>query len=65
MNAPWPFTSWMEVALTGACVLAIIVVTGVFLVRFPGPYQASSNFGLGPGWTCSYPGRGEPVCTKD
>ena len=65
MNAPWPFTSWTEVALTGAGVLAIVAVTGAFLVRFPSPYQASSNFGLGPNWTCSYPGRAEPVCTKD
>jgi len=58
MNLPWLFQTWRELAL-------VTVVAGLFLVKFPFPYQASSNFGLGAGWNCSYAGKSEPVCIKE
>jgi hypothetical protein len=65
MNLPWPFMTGRELALAAVVVGAIVVAFGLFLVRFPGPYGALSNFGLGAGWNCSYPGRDVPVCIKD
>jgi hypothetical protein len=65
MNLPWPFESWRELALTAIVVVAFVVAVGLFFARFPFPYQASSNFGLGADWHCSYPGKGEPVCFKE
>jgi hypothetical protein len=65
MNLPWPFESWRELALTAVVVFTIVVVVGLFFVRFPYPYQASLNFGLGADWHCGYPLRNVPVCIKD
>jgi len=65
MSLPWPFETWRELVLSAALVVAIAVVAGLFLAKFPFPYQASSNLGFGAGWKCSYSAKGEPVCIKE
>jgi hypothetical protein len=65
MNLPWPFATKREFAVTILVAIIVIAVVAVVLVKFPNPYQASSNWGFGPEWHCSYPGGGEPVCVKE
>lgn len=45
-----------------AFVLAFVLV-GYLWFPFNGHGYKYLNFG--PGWTCTYPARGEPVCVKD
>ncbi len=65
MNLPYPFTTWKEFALAAAIVVVFATAAGLFLVKFPYPIQASSNYGLGTGWSCSYTVRSTPVCIKE
>jgi hypothetical protein len=51
-----------------AAVLFLVALLGALLVaamEFPN-YTLSSvtNWGFGPGWKCTNPGRGEPICIK-
>ena len=42
---------------------AILVVLAVAFVEFP-IFGRTGNWGFGPDWECSYPGKGETVCVK-
>ena len=42
---------------------AILVISVVAFVEFP-IFGRAGNWGFGPDWECSYPGKGEPVCVK-
>jgi hypothetical protein len=42
---------------------AIMGIVAIAVVKFPN-FSRTGNFGFGPDWECSYPGKGEPVCVK-
>jgi len=42
---------------------AFLVIAIVVAVEFP-RFDRTGNWRFGPGWECSYPGDGEPVCVK-
>ena len=48
--------------------LALLVLLAVGLLALGGMYGRSlsqaANWGLGPEWRCSFPGKGGPVCIK-
>jgi hypothetical protein len=43
-----------------AVLLAVFAYTAVEYALFRG----RTNFGFGPEWECSYPGKGDPICIK-
>lgn len=46
--------------------VALLVALLIASIQFPNFTLTSvANWGFGPGWTCTNPGRGEPVCIKD
>ena len=49
-----------------AIVLAVVVIGGLVYqaVEFRGRGIGPSNWGFGPEWECTNPGKGEPVCLK-
>jgi hypothetical protein len=61
VRSTWVFLQFhaREVAVIA---LVVAVVTGFLALTFL-PYR-SSNFGFGPEWDCSNPGKGESVCVK-
>jgi hypothetical protein len=54
--------------VAGLLVVAVIVigllVTYVDLPGFLNPNTTGTKASLGPDWTCTYPGKGDPVCVK-
>jgi hypothetical protein len=43
----------------------LLLLAAVFSAILIGPrLKASNNFLRGPGWDCSNPGKGEPVCVR-
>lgn len=46
-----------------AAIAAVITVVAGFLALSFVAYR-SPNFGFGPGWDCTNPGMGGPVCVK-
>jgi hypothetical protein len=52
----------------GAALAAVLVGVVLFLyIAYPslvGPTRLNGNFGFGAEWSCSYPGKGDPVCVK-
>ncbi len=47
--------------ITGWALAAVIV--GVLLLAFV-EFPPSRQAGFGPDWNCTYPGKGDPICTK-
>ena len=47
-------------------VIVVVLVVGVLLViGYGGRENSTAARGVGgPGWTCVYPGKGQPVCVK-
>ena len=46
-----------------AAIAAVVAVIAGFLALTFLPYR-SPNFGFGPDWDCSNPGKGESICVK-
>ena len=42
-----------------------VVVLLVCTLALSGHWRLQPNAGFGPGWHCTYPGKGDPVCVKD
>jgi hypothetical protein len=62
----WRLWTWKD--YVGLLVGAVLVV-GVALVfverpEFFGPNVVGTKATLGPDWTCTYAGKGDPVCVK-
>lgn len=62
----WRLWTWKDYA---GAVLVTGLVIGVVLVYVALPGFLSFNLvgrkaDLGPDWTCTYPGKGDPVCLK-
>jgi hypothetical protein len=47
-----------------AAIVAILVVVIVKFPNFGSNFGRTGNWGFGPDWECSYPGKGDPVCVK-
>ena len=49
-----------------AVVVGILLVAWVIVewVAWPIRPRLLYNWGFGPDWDCTYPGKGEPVCSK-
>jgi hypothetical protein len=47
-----------------AAILAVVVVAVVKFPNFAYNFGSTGNWGFGPDWECSYPGKGDPVCVK-
>jgi hypothetical protein len=63
MNWPWPPPRRGDVV---AVLFVIFVLVVAVLAGLKSMYpNHASNFGFGPGWTCTPAGQGEPVCIKD
>jgi len=58
----WRLMAWRDWAAIAVAV-AIVGTVLVALVAFPNGFR-HSNWGFGPGWECSHPGDGDPVCVK-
>ena len=47
----------------------LAIVLGLGALGFAGyaslHWRLQSNAGFGPGWHCTYPGKGDPICIKD
>lgn len=65
MRRPWQFLPSKEAIAIGAALIVILVLVAAFYAKFPYPYEASSNWGLGAGWKCAQTQESEPVCIKD
>jgi hypothetical protein len=65
MNWPWPPLRRGDIMAVLVFIALAAVITIVIVKTAPFSYQASSNAGFGPGWTCTNPGKGGPVCIKD
>ena len=56
-------------ALSRGTVMSVLVLAAFLVALFfayarfstPGP---AGNWGFGPDWECSHPGKGDPVCVK-
>lgn len=59
----WRLLTWKEIA-GFLLVIGLVVVFVAFLsyANFPTKLQAPPGFG--PDWSCTYPGKGDPVCVK-
>jgi hypothetical protein len=62
----WRLWTWKD--YVGLLLAALLVVgVAVAFVGLPGflrPNLMGTKAGFGPEWTCSYPGKGDPVCVK-
>ena len=56
----WRLWTWRDIL--GVSVAAVLVAGMVYYAAFV-PH-VKDNWGLGPDWSCSNPGKGDPVCTK-
>jgi hypothetical protein len=50
---------WLAIAL----VVGFLGVAGFASLQWR--WLRQSQFGFGPGWHCTYPGKGGPICIKD
>jgi hypothetical protein len=58
----WPYLTREEIA---GILLLIVVLAGVFFAWVILPNSGlMTNWGFGPEWECSNPGKGGPVCVK-
>jgi hypothetical protein len=46
-------------------IIAVAVLGGFVALAAAGRWSVLGNFGFGPDWHCTYPGRGGPVCLQD
>jgi hypothetical protein len=62
----WRLWTWMD--YTGLLLVAVLVVSALLVfVELPGFLNfniVGTRANLGPDWTCTYPGKGDPVCIK-
>lgn len=50
--------------VAGALAVVVLLIAAIFMwLNFP-LFPPRANFGFGPDWQCTYPGRGEPICVK-
>ena len=67
----WQYKVWPWLPPTRGDVLGMLctaVVLGALLVLYlwkPFMGRPLAYLNSGPGWTCTYPPEGEPVCVKD
>jgi hypothetical protein len=62
----WRTWTWKDYA---GLSLVVVLIAGVLLayVELPGFFSlnlSGTKASLGPDWACTYPGRGDPVCSK-
>ena len=62
----WRLWTWKE--CVGVVFVAVLVaglaITFVGIPGFLRPHVMGPETPLGPDWTCTYPGKGDPVCVK-
>ena len=61
----WRLWTWKD--YVGLLLAALLVVgMALVLVELPGfyPNLVGTKSTLGPDWTCTYPGKGDPICVK-
>jgi hypothetical protein len=61
MKWPWPAPQKGDIS---AIILLMFMMASVLIFYLVSPRDPTSNHGFGPGWECSDPGWGEPVCIK-
>jgi hypothetical protein len=58
----WPLLTLRDI---GGIALLIALLAAVLFASVVGPrINAKTNYGFGPEWDCSAPGKGGPVCVK-
>ena len=58
----WPYLTLRDV---GGILAAIVLLAAVLFASAIAPQiRAKINYGFGPEWDCSFPGKGSPVCVK-
>jgi hypothetical protein len=58
----WPYLTRRDI---GGILLAIVILGVALLASVFGPQiTARMNYGHGPEWNCSFPGKGDAVCVK-
>jgi hypothetical protein len=58
----WPYLTRADI---GGILFAIVLLGVVLLGLVFGPQiTAKTNYGHGPDWNCSFPGKGDAVCVK-
>jgi hypothetical protein len=62
MKFAWRLTPIRYNLQRGDVLAALIALVILLLVAAPG--WVKLNNGFGPDWVCTYPGKGDPVCTK-
>jgi hypothetical protein len=46
-------------------IIFVMIMLGLCSLYLTGRWPQQTNAGFGPGWHCTYPGKGDPVCVKD
>ncbi len=67
MNWPWPPPRRGEIAgILAGMLMAIAIMAALILVFTSYLYNMPqvANWGFGPEWDCTWPGKGDPVCIK-
>jgi hypothetical protein len=58
----WPHLTLRDI---GGILLLVVFLGVVLLACVLGPQMtAKTNYGFGPEWNCSFPGKGTPICIK-
>jgi hypothetical protein len=62
----WRMLTWKDIAglSIGALVVGGLLVLLVEYPTFHRPAAKGTDVGFGPGWECTYPGKGDPICVK-
>jgi hypothetical protein len=59
----WTWKDYAGLSLVGVLVAGLLVAY-VWLPGFFSLNLSGTKASLGPDWTCTYPGKGDPVCLK-
>jgi hypothetical protein len=60
----WPWPAPQKGEICAIILVAAIASVLMFTLIKPLRFDPTLNNGFGPGWECSNPGWGEPVCIK-
>ena len=62
----WRLWTWKDYAGVAFAAVAIVGLALAFsgIPGFLKPHVIGAQSPLGPDWTCTYPGKGDPICVK-
>jgi hypothetical protein len=65
VNWPWPPPRRADVvSILVLTLAAIAVIAAIFVLNKSPRSDRMTNWGFGPDWQCTHPGKGDPVCIK-